>query len=261
MIKNMRNDKSIISGTLVEAKDSDCCVILCHGIRADKNEHGNFKKMSDKLLEQGISSYRFDFTGHGDSTKNFSEFRISVGIEDLECSIKYISNLGYKNIVILGASFGASISALVDYSLYKNVCGLVFWYPALIYSDVEMFSKDNIEKAIKDGFIETRSIKTGAIYNFSKELMVETLNYSPYDVIENLKLPKLFIHGNNDEVVPFGRTEKLAEESEFSDIYIIENGTHGFFDNEKHLDKAIDITLKYILKIIGDNSDGNNKKR
>lgn len=65
------------------------------------------------MIENGISCYRFDFTGHGDSSKEFSEFCISVGIKDLETAIEYVEELGFEKIVVLGASFGAGIAGIV----------------------------------------------------------------------------------------------------------------------------------------------------
>lgn len=43
--------KTDISGILSLAKKKDACVICCHGIRSDKNEWGNFTKLSKKLQE------------------------------------------------------------------------------------------------------------------------------------------------------------------------------------------------------------------
>lgn len=49
----MLDKKSI----LLEAENKNYCAILCHGIRADKEEHGNFQKLSHRLLESKISTY------------------------------------------------------------------------------------------------------------------------------------------------------------------------------------------------------------
>lgn len=144
----MLDKKSI----LLEAENKNYCAILCHGIRADKEEHGNFQKLSHRLLESKISTYWFDFTGHGKSEKNFSDFTISVAIKDLESAIQYVTQLGYEKIIILGASFGAGIVSLVDYSKFSNVIALVLWYPALIYSDAQIFSKENVKRAIRTGY-------------------------------------------------------------------------------------------------------------
>lgn len=113
--------KPDISGILSLAGKKDVCVICCHGIRSDKSEWGNFTKLSQKLQENGISCYRFDFTGHGESSRDFSEFCISEGIKDLEKAIEYVEQLGYQKIVVLGANFGAGIAGLVDYWKYSRV--------------------------------------------------------------------------------------------------------------------------------------------
>lgn len=245
-VKYNTDDGNIIVGILDKSNKSDICVIMCHGIRADKDEHGNFIKLSEKLNEEGIDNIRFDFRGHGESNKTFSEVTISGEIKDLETTIEYITDLGYKKIIILGASFGGGITGLIEYSKYNNVIALVLWYPALIYSDVNIFTKENIEKAVEEGYYESKSIKTGRVYKFSKGLMLESLKYKPYEILLKNTLQKLLVHGNKDEIVSYKSTEKLANESTNIKLLIVKDGTHGFFDNEEHINDAINNTVQYI---------------
>lgn len=135
----------------------------------------------------------------------------------------------------------------------------MLWYPVLVYSDAEIFSQSNIEKALKDGFLVTKSMQSEKIYQFSKKLMLETLEYCPYEKILELGMPKLLVHGKKDTVTPCGRTEELAKKSKNSQMLLIENGTHGFFDKEEHLHKVIDNTVNYIKEVLYEscfNSDG-----
>ncbi len=44
-------------------------VIMCHGIRGNKEECGSFTYLSERLQKEGYSSFRFDFNGHGESIK------------------------------------------------------------------------------------------------------------------------------------------------------------------------------------------------
>lgn len=233
---------------ILETNKSDTCIIMCHGIRSGKEEHGNFTKLAQLLNKNNIDSFRFDFRGHGENSSDFSSVNIKGEINDLEASIELISQKNYKNIILLGASFGGGIISLIDFQKYYLVKGLILWYPAIVYSETELFCKANLNKAIKQGFLETQSIKNGKKYIFSKELMLQTQIYNPYDALLNNNLPKLFIHGNNDKDVDYKSIEKCARESLNSELIIIENGTHGFFDNQEHLNKVLNKTLKYINK-------------
>jgi dienelactone hydrolase len=178
---------------------------------------------------------------------DFSKITISGEIKDLEATIEYITNFKYKKIIILGASFGGGVTGLIDYSKYKNVIALILWYPALVYDDTDLFSKANIDEAIKNGYYETKSIRTGDIFKFGKELMLETLKYKPYDCLLTNTLPKLMIHGKKDSLVPYINTERLSNECSNTTFIAIDNGTHGFFDNEEHYNFVLNETIKYIL--------------
>ncbi len=246
---NYKTQDNLKLNGILEKNGSDTCIIMCHGIRSDKEEHGNFTKLVELLNENKIDSFRFDFRGHGENESDFSEVTISGEIKDLEASIDIIFNMGYKNIILLGASFGAGIVSLIDFKKYSSIKALLLWYPCIVYSETDLFCQENINRAIENGFFETKSIKTGRKFLFSKELMLETQKYSPYDALLNNILPKLFIYGNKDNVVYYEKTEKCANESMNSKLFVVENGTHGFFDNPEHFNFVLNKTLEYI-KII-----------
>lgn len=242
-------DNINLNGVL-EKNGSKTCIIMCHGIRSEKEEHGNFTKLAEILNENKIDSFRFDFRGHGDNKSDFSSVTIDGAIKDLEVSIDIISNMGYKNIILLGASFGGGIVSLIDFRKKSNIKGLVLWYPCLVYEETDVFCKENVNKAFEKGYFETKSIRTGKTFIFSKELMMQTTKYKPYDALLNNSLPKLFIHGNNDKNVYYKSIEKCSKESINSKLVIIENGTHGFFDNTEHFNLVLNETLEYIKMIV-----------
>ena len=125
----------------------DKVVLLCHGIRADKNERGSFVKLAKAIQQQGYSTIRIDFRAHGESTGIDYEMTISKEIEDIETVLRFLKSKGYKEIIVLGASFGASIVSLVDYSQFSEVKALISWYGAL----------DNYDALRKDGFLSKRN--------------------------------------------------------------------------------------------------------
>lgn len=47
-IKYKTSDNFYINGIL-EENGSDTCVIMCHGIRSGKEEHGNFTKLAKNI--------------------------------------------------------------------------------------------------------------------------------------------------------------------------------------------------------------------
>mgnify|MGYP003304705637 CR=1 FL=1 len=104
-----------ICGILNEANETNKIVIMCHGIRGNKDECGAFVLLSEKLLERGYSSFRFDFNGHGESDGLDKDMTITKEIDDLECTINMLKEKGYNEFVLLGSSFGAGIVSLFPF--------------------------------------------------------------------------------------------------------------------------------------------------
>lgn len=109
-------------------------VLLCHGIRGNKDERRSFCVLAEEIQKHGYSTIRIDFRAHGESTGVDYEMTISKEIEDVETVLNFLGSKGYKEIIVLGASFGASIVSLVDYSKFDKVKALVLWYGALDYN-------------------------------------------------------------------------------------------------------------------------------
>src|SRR3989338_7186738 len=87
-------------------------IILCHGFTTSKNNFTN-TKLEKMFNEQKISTFRFDFFGHGESEGNFEDITISEAVDDISNAIRLLKNLGYSKIGIVGSSFGGMAALLV----------------------------------------------------------------------------------------------------------------------------------------------------
>ena len=143
-MKNIRiktTDNMNLSAIIEESKDSDKIVIMCHGIRGQKFERGVFPDLAEELLKKGISSIRFDFRGHGESDGIDLDVTITKQKEDVESIIKYVTDLGYKQIVLEASSFATAAVSLIDYSKYDIIKAVVIWYGC---PDLEVVKKGNL---------------------------------------------------------------------------------------------------------------------
>lgn len=230
----------------------DKVVLLCHGIRGDKDERGSFVTLAEKIQEEGYSTIRFDFRGHGESTGIDYEMTISKEIEDLESVIQFLKDNGYKEIIILGASFGASIVSLVDYSKFYEVKALIFWYGALDNYEVlrtdKFLSEKNKKIAVKNGFYASHN-KAGKLFRFGIPLFEEIDKYKPKDKIQINNLPKLFVHGLIDETISYKVSVDVHNKCTNSKLELIENGNHTFDNDSKALKEAVNKTIEFIKEI------------
>lgn len=230
----------------------DKVILLCHGIRGDKDERGSFTTLAKTIQEEGYSTIRIDFRGHGESKGIDYEMTISKEIEDLESVIKFLISKGYKEIIVLGASFGASIVSLVNYSKFDEVKALILWYGALDNYDMlrtdNFLSERNKEIALRDGFYTSHN-KVGKIFRFGIPLFEEINIYKPKDRIQTINLPKLFVHGLADETVSYKVSVEVHSKCTNSKLELIENGSHTFDTDNKALKDAINKTVDFINDI------------
>ena len=232
---------------------SDKVVLLCHGIRGDKDERGSFTTLAKEIQKQGYSTVRIDFRGHGESNGIDYEMTISKEIEDIESTIEFLKSKGYKEIIVLGASFGASIVSLVDYSKFDEVKALILWYGALDNYDVlrkdNFLSERNKEIALKDGFYKSHN-KAGKIFRFGIPLFDEIDRYKPKDKIQTINLPKLFVHGLADETVPYKVSVEVHSKCTNSKLELIKNGSHTFDMDNQALKDETNKTIDFIKEIL-----------
>lgn len=241
-----------ICGILNEANETNKIVIMCHGIRGNKDECGAFVLLSEKLLERGYSSFRFDFNGHGESDGLDKDMTITKEIDDLECTINMLKEKGYNEFVLLGSSFGAGIVSLFPFEKYDNVKGIILWYGCLDYEYVRfgnLFTEHNKREAEKNGYYTSRSMNTGREFKFGLELFNETYKYKPYENLTECNLPKLFVHGDKDSAISYELSQKVSDNCTNSVFKLIKGGEHTFMNSDEVINEAIDVTIDFIKNI------------
>ena len=92
------------------------CIIYCHG---NSGSRLDCLDILEHLLPLNISILAFDFSGSGQSEGEW----VSMGYyekEDIKAVVRYIEQLGIKNIGLWGRSMGA-VSAVLYTSIYRNI--------------------------------------------------------------------------------------------------------------------------------------------
>ena len=68
--------------------------------------------METMLNQKEISTFRFDFYGHGESEGKFEDITLSEAINDVHKAIHFLINAGYERIGLVGSSFGGFASLI-----------------------------------------------------------------------------------------------------------------------------------------------------
>ena len=225
-------------------KLSDNLVIMLHGFCMDKDEKGNYVKLSDKLLDNGYDSIRLDFLGHGESNGDSIDLTIDLCLKEIDL---IISNYNYKNISIIGTSFGGGIGVL--YSNIRKIDKLVLISPLIDYQRNVIKPENHLcrdflgDEALKN--IKKKGYSTFGItdYKFDERLYEDVKKYDPVDVIKNTDSKMLIIHGDKDLLVPYKQSVDISNLNDNIKLDKIEYGSHCFYDD---YDKIIEKTLLFL---------------
>ena len=207
---------------------------MAHGINMDKNEWNNLHfRISRDLNEQNISTFRFDYRGHGESEGALRDMTVVGEYLDLKNSVAEINKKWNGKISIIASSFGAP-SAILYASLYpEKVSCLVLLNPVLDFDATflnpkvawgkDTFNKKGYEHLEKEGYI----LLDGQ-YQLGAKLIAEFQIIKPYLVLEEIKCPVLTIHGDKDSMVPYAVSKKYGRPNKKSEFITIKKAEHGF---------------------------------
>ncbi|MCK4634810.1 MAG: alpha/beta fold hydrolase [Candidatus Aenigmarchaeota archaeon] len=221
-------------------------IILCHGLASSKDSR-TYKTIQQKLNKRGISAFRFDFHGHGESEGNFEEATVSKAVDDILSSIDFIKQKGYKKIGLVGGSFGG-IASLIVASKSDDLFVLALKAPVsdLLGKLTAQENKYSIKEWKENGFI---------YYTFSDGKKLK-LNYSyfedaerinGYEAAKNIKIPTIIVHGEKDESVPVEQSKKTASLIKDCKLEII-NGAGHLFSKPEHFEKAINLISRFLIE-------------
>lgn len=222
-------------------------VVLAHGITVDKDESGIFVELAEKLAEDGYGVFRFDFRGHGESEGKPEDMTLSGEINDLTSAVEHVKQKGFKDVGLVGASFGGGIAALYASKNQDKLKALCLWNPCLDYDHCFLNPtlpwlverKGHMRKEIESrGWTTVGSRK----YKIGKNLWEEMGRYTPFEGIRQIRIPLAVLHAKNDSYVPYEDSKNYVQG--VGELITISGGGHGFHD--KPFDKeAIGVTRSF----------------
>jgi uncharacterized protein len=228
-----------LRGTLNEV--SRHVVILLHGFR-DSQNGGTVKRLAHDLIEQNVSTFRFDMYAHGESDGEFEKLTITRASLGVISAIDMLKEMGFEKIGIVGVSFGGTV-ALVTANKKSEVKYLALKSPVSDYGYIEQKRKGTA-KVLEDGSFEitTRSKNT---YRLNKEFYQNGLVNCSYNFASQLKIPVFIVHGDADSVVPVEQSIKLASMIRNSNIVVLAGCDHWF--NAEYFEQAINLIEEFVI--------------
>ncbi|XP_059633117.1 uncharacterized protein LOC132275931 isoform X2 [Cornus florida] len=263
IISNNNSEKLV--GILHETGSTEI-VILCHGFR-DSKENNTMVSLAVALENEGISAFRFDFAGNGESEGSFQFGNYWREAEDLHAVIQHFSGANRPISAILGHSKGGNVVLLYasKYHDVRTVVNVSGRYNLKEGVEDRLLCKDFIERIKKDGFIDVKNRSGEVDFRVTEESLMDRLNTNMHEAC--LKIDKgcsslvsiawlnrfsfshrdrawvLTVHGSADEVIPVKGALEFAKIIPNHKLHMVEGADHGY---TSHQTESASVVIPFI---------------
>ncbi|OEL35357.1 hypothetical protein BAE44_0003624 [Dichanthelium oligosanthes] len=151
LVTNTHGEKLV---GLLHHTGSNKVVVLCHGFTASKDD-GFIVDLAEAITKHGISVFRFDFSGNGESEGEFQYGNYKKEADDLHAVVSYLYQEKYDVATIVGHSKGGDVVVLYA-SIYNDV-PMVINISGRFYLDQgveERLGKEFMDRINKEGYID-----------------------------------------------------------------------------------------------------------
>jgi pimeloyl-ACP methyl ester carboxylesterase len=208
-------------------------VLFCVGYRSSMS---GIKALAleDHCKEKGIPYCRFDYRGHGESSRDdFLDLTLSDWIRDAESMLTNILFTQHEKVILVGSSMGAWIAFHLALMYPERIIGILCLASAVDFTqDVYLTATDE----------QKCDWQTTGIAYLPSQYQTE-----PYPMTQNLirdaqekwllmdkgdpipiKCPVRLLHGQNDDDISWEKSLRLAELLESKDVVLtlIKAGDH-----------------------------------
>jgi pimeloyl-ACP methyl ester carboxylesterase len=212
--------------------------ILFHGYTGTKVEpHRLFVKISRALEAMGIASFRFDFSGSGESDGDFEHMTLSGEVTEAHAILDMVrrdARIDASRVMLIGLSMGGLVASLVAGDRPEDVHKLVLLAPAgntksILYRMAEAQGITQVDSAL-----EHITVFDDAGNVVGKEFLLELLRLDAYPRAASYQGPVLIIHGSDDPVVSVEASHTYQRESYHgrATLHIIQGADHTFNKHE-----------------------------
>lgn len=238
VIENNHGEK--LSGILHET-GSKQLVIVCHGFQSSK-ERIPMVNLAAVLEKEGISAFRFDFAGNGESEGSFQYGNYRREAEDLRAVVQHFRRENRVISAVIGHSKGGNV-VLLYASKYNDV-----------HTVVNISGRFNLEKGMegrlgKDfllrlkqhGYIDVFNRKGKYEYRVTEESLKDRLTTDIHAVclLIQQECRVLTVHGSMDKIVPAEDASEFAKFIPNHKLHIIKGANHEYTSHQGELTSVV----------------------
>ncbi|WP_298779339.1 alpha/beta hydrolase [uncultured Polaribacter sp.] len=271
-IVNGKHEKPIVTDVFFEeTKLPKPVVIFCHGYKGFK-DWGAWNLMAKSFAKAGFFFIKFNFSHNGGTAENpidfpdleaFGNNNYTKELDDLESIIDWISNNSdfkneakINNISLLGHSRAGGIVLLKsnEDNRIKKVITLAgvcdFGKRTATIGNLENWKKTGVKYVVNG---RTKQ-QMPHFYQFYEDFINNQKRLNIKSAVENLEIPHLIIHGDNDTSVFIDEAKNLHQWNPKSELQIIEKANHVFNVSHpwkedilsKELKETVDVCVNFL---------------
>ncbi|GMA51277.1 alpha/beta hydrolase [Alicyclobacillus contaminans] len=215
--------------------------ILFHGFTGTKLEpHRMFLKISRALEQRGIASFRFDFSGSGESDGDFEQMTLSGEVAEANAILDYVlahPQVNPRSVSLIGLSMGGLVATLVSARRPQDIARLVLLAPAGSMPEFvrQMAASPGVD--VSRGVFDHGGNLVGLA--FAEDIMT----VEPFEQAKGYPGPVLLVHGTADETIPCTVSGRYRAEvyGDQAELHLIDGADHTFnrYEWEQELIQAV----------------------
>jgi len=220
--KSLSDDLTLRGWLVKPAQPEKRIVIFTHGYTENRENAQVGLRLAGELYGRQIASLLFDFRASGESEGEMT----TIGADeqqDLLGAIRYVKDLGYEEIGVVGFSMGASTAL----SIAPDVPEVRAVIADSAFSDLERYLTVSLPEWKQ--FPERTVLPQLVVWGARLLMGIEPEKVQPIESVRRLRDQGLFlIHSQGDRVVPAAESERLREASGSSNtmLWISEANGH-----------------------------------
>lgn len=181
------------------------CALFAHCFTCSKDLKavGN---ITDALAEIGIATFRFDFTGLGQSSGDFADTNFSSNVDDLVAAAKFMENEFEAPAILIGHSLGGAAVLQAAHRIKSVDAVAVIGAPADPEHVTENFSM-KIDEIEEKG--EATVQLAGRPFKIKKQFLDDLDETSMKACINNLGRALIIFHSPIDNTVGIDNAQKI----------------------------------------------------
>ena len=242
-------------------------IIFCHGYKGYK-DWGAWNLVAKEFANNNFFFLKFNFSHNGGTVENpidfpdlnaFGNNNFTHELNDIERVLSFMSentefskNIDLTNIFLIGHSRGGGLCA-IKASENKQIKGLITWAGVsnfkVRFNEGSQEFKEWKDKGVK--YVQNKRTKQQMphFFQFYLDFKKNEKRFNIQSAVQNLKIPFLVIHGDNDKSVLQNEGRDLHSWNKNSEFFSVKNGNHTFCSKHPWQEKELPKELKVVTKI------------